>query len=234
MLEINGVTAAYPNSPDIIHEISIKAKRGAITAIIGPNGAGKSTLLKTIFNLTKKKKGKILLDGKDITNVNPKDMLVKGVGYIPQLRSIFPDLTVEENLLMGLWTLKDKKRSKSLVKNIYNIFPILNEKRNALAKHLSGGQQRILEIGRTMLIDPVVYLFDEPTSGLAPKVAKEIYEIIVRLKEKRVILLVDQNVRSAVFLSDYLYILKLGKVHLEGPKKYFEKELKPLIRDWLV
>ena len=199
MLEIKGITAAYLGSPDILHDVSMKAYKGAITSIIGPNGAGKSTLLKTIFNLTKKKKGDILLEGKDITNMKPKEMLKNGVSYIPQHRSIFPDLTVEENLLMGGWTLRNREKSENLIEESYKTFPVLSEKRDELGKHLSGGQQRMLEIGRAMLIDPVLFMFDEPTSGLAPKVAEEIYQIIERLKERRIVLMVEQNVGVQFF-----------------------------------
>jgi len=235
-IEVKNVTVGYYKDLVILHDISIHADESKITSIIGPNGAGKSTLLKTIYGFLRPKRGNILFEGKDITGVKPYGMPMMGIGYIPQERTVFPRLTVEENLKMGAWTFrKDHKRVDECINEVYERFPILKERRKVKSGKLSGGEQRMLEISRGTMIRPKAFLIDEPTAGLAPKVAMSIYKKLDEIREERVaILMVDQNVRMAAELSDYIYVLRLGRKVLEGPGEKLDKELKKQVKSWLV
>jgi len=235
-IEVNNVHAAYYGDVDILHGVTMCAQKSKVTAIIGPNGAGKSTLLKTIFGFLKPRKGTITFDGEDITGAASFSLTLKGLRYIPQRRCIFPYLTVYENLRLGAWAAKiDKKEIKESINRIYEKFPSLKAREKVAAGRLSGGEQRMLEFGRALITSPKAILVDEPTAGLAPKVAKEIYQKLEGLKEEGIgIVLVDQNVRSALLLSDYVCVLKMGRIELEGPKGEFDKRMASLIREWLV
>lgn len=236
-LVVKDVFSRYSTSSvDILHDVTVRAEKSRITGIIGPNGAGKSTLLKTIYGFLKPRKGKIYYKGNDITGLKPHVLaLSMRIAYIPQERCIFPDLTVYGNLKVYMWTFrKDKEKVEKSIKEIYEIFPILKTKRNNKASSLSGGQQRMLEFSRVVIQQSELILIDEPTAGLAPKIAMEVYQKMERLKEEgRTVLFVDQNVRQAIRLSDYVYILKLGRIVEEGPKEKFEAELKSLIQEWI-
>ena len=214
------LTVSYYQDVYVLEDVSLTALEGAITAVIGPNGAGKSTLLKTIYGYLKPRKGRITLDGKDITGKNPFDMLRLGMAFIIQDRGIFPNLTVEENLQLGAWLFRgERERVKEKVEEIYRRYPILKERRKVKAGNLSGGEQRMLELGRALMNEPKICLMDEPSAGLAPKVVDEIYGEIVRLKEEgRTIVLVEQNIRKALSIADQVYILELGRVKFSGPK----------------
>lgn len=235
-IEVKNVVAGYKGYIEILHGISIHAEKSKITCIIGPNGAGKSTLLKTIYGFLRPKQGTIFFDGEDITGVAPHKLVKKGLVYIPQRRAVFPDLTVLENLEMGAWIFrKERKRVTESINKIYERFPILKMRARVHASRLSGGEQRMLEIGRALITSPKSLLVDEPTAGLAPKVAEEVYQKLAELaKEKITILFVDQNVKKAVTLSDYTYIIKVGQTVQEGPREEFDKKLTPLIKEWLV
>jgi len=235
-IEVKDVTVGYYKDLVILHDISIHADESKITSIIGPNGAGKSTLLKTIYGFLRPKRGNILFERKDITSVKPYKMPMIGMGYIPQERTVFPRLTVEENLEMGAWTFRrDHKRVDECINEVYERFPILKERRKVKSGKLSGGEQRMLEISRGTMIRPKAFLIDEPTAGLAPKVAMSIYKKLDEIREERVtILMVDQNVRMAAELSDYIYVLRLGRKVLEGPGEKLDKELKKQVKSWLV
>jgi len=235
-IEVENLVSGYWRDIDIIRNISLCAPVSKITGIIGPNGAGKSTLLKTIYGFLKPRKGVIYFKKEDITGVEPNLLLLKGISYIPQLRSIFPFLNVQENLEMGTWTFrKDRKRVKDAIKDVYDRFPVLEEKKKVQARFLSGGQQRMLEISRALMSHPKAILIDEPTAGLAPKPAAMIYNILKNLKEEKLsILFVDQNVREAVRLSDYIYILKMGEIALKSTKDEFRDKMEATIREWLM
>jgi len=233
MLEAKEVVVGYKKDIHILQGVSIWARQAQITAVLGPNGVGKSTLLKTIYGYLKPSKGKIIFKDENITGINPYELSMKGIGYIAQRQNVFPYMFVEENLQIGAWPLrKDKNLVKEGIEENYKRFPVLKEKRKKRAGSLSGGQQRMVEFGRALMTNPDILLVDEPTVGLAPKIAREVYDIMVRLKEeeKRTILLVDQNIRQAVKHSDYVYALELGKNKTEGLAQDFE-DLKKTI--WL-
>jgi branched-chain amino acid transport system ATP-binding protein len=234
-IQAENITAAYYEDIEIIRNVSIQADKGRIVSVIGPNGAGKSTLLKTIYGFLRPKKGRILLNGEDITNVPPHVLPAKGVGFIPQRHSVFPDLTVEENLKLGAWTLsKDKNVVDKRISDIYEQFPLFKQRISQSAGKLSGGERRQLELARTMMISPKTLLIDEPTAGLSPKVAKLIYRMLSDLRERGIgILLVDQNVKGALDVSDFIYVLKMGEISASGPIDQFKGELSALIKDWL-
>jgi branched-chain amino acid transport system ATP-binding protein len=195
---------------------------------------GKSTLLKTIYGFLKPNKGSILWHDQDITGADPYKMPKIGLTYIPQRRNVFPEMTVEENMRLGAWTFRgEKDRIKKRLEANYDRFPILRERRKQRAGNFSGGQQRMVELGRAMMIDPKLMLVDEPTAGLAPLVSMEIYDKLVELKGEGItILLVDQNIKQAIEVSDYVYALALGKNMTEGPREDFDN-LKEQIKEWL-
>ena len=230
-LKVEDVTAGYFKWLDILHDVNVVSEKSKITAVIGPNGAGKSTLLKTVFGFLKPKQGKIIFEGEDITGSDPYTLVKKGIGYIPQRRSVFPFMTVTENLEMGAWTL-DKIGGE--IDEVFERFPRLEERKDVLAGSLSGGEQRMLEIGRALIINPKLLLIDEPSAGLAPIIANEIYEKVKDLiKEGITIMLVDQNIRQAIELSDHIYVLELGRNTVDGTREKLDKEIKDIIRDWL-
>lgn len=231
-LEARNIVAGYSEDIDILLDVSMYAEDGKITCMIGPNGVGKSTLLKTIYGFLEPKKGKICYNGNDVTNEKPYNMLRMGISYIPQLRSVFPYLTVEDNLKLGGWIFRgDAEKVKEGIEEVYGRFPVLMKKRKSRAGMLSGGEQRMLEIGRTLIVKPKIMLVDEPSAGLAPKLVTEVYNRLNELREEGMtILLVDQNIRKAVEYSNYVYVLELGKVKLEGVREEFEDKLDDIIR----
>jgi len=234
-LEVKDLVSGYHSEVDILNGISLKAEESKITGIIGPNGAGKSTLLKTIYGFLKPKRGKIYYGKNDITGMEPYDLLRMGILYIPQFSTIFPDHTVYENLKIATWIFrKDRNRVKESIEKVYDVFPILKIKREAKASSLSGGQQKMLEFCKVFIFDSKLILIDEPSTGLAPKVVKEIYHIIEELKEKKLtVVLVDQNVKEVIGISDYIYLIDSGRVKLEGSQAKFKAEFKDLIRHWI-
>lgn len=219
----------------IIDGVSIDVEESRVTSIIGPNGAGKSTLIKTIYGFLKPWRGKVLYGDEDITGQEPHTLLQKGIAFVLQRQSIFPFLTVQENLEMGAWTIKrDKKRSRESIDVIYARFPILKEKRKQNAKDLSGGMKRMLEMGRALITNPKLIILDEPSAGLAPKVISELYKKFAELKELKItFLIVDQNVRRAVEIADHVYVLEDGRVSLEGSGGDLKGDLMKHIESWL-
>lgn len=235
MLKVEKAFVGYYKDINILQGVSIKAKETQITSIIGPNGVGKSTLLKAIYGFIKPNKGKVFYDGEDITGMNPYAAPKKGMAYIPQRRNVFPYLSVEENMEMGGWTFKrDKARIRRKLEENYDRFPNLAGKRRRKAGFLSGGEQRMVELGRALMADPRLLLVDEPTAGLAPIFARDIRKKLVELKELgKAILLVEQNIRDAIEIADYVYVLDLGKNRVEGSQDQFATDLKDLVREWL-
>ncbi|MGQ9638359.1 MAG: ABC transporter ATP-binding protein [Thermodesulfobacteriota bacterium] len=235
ILEVKEIEVSYYGDISILQGINLSAEVRKITAIIGPNGAGKSTLLKTICGFLKPKQGSIFYHGKEITGFPTHILMRMGLVYVPQSSSLFLDLTIQENLELGAWTFrKDRTRVRSGIEKVYERYPFLKEKAHVKAMKLSGGQQRILELGRTLMGSPEVLLLDEITAMIAPKITKEIYHDIERLsKEGVTIIMVDQNVRQAVEISDYIYVFELGKNKVEGSKQEFRGKLKDVIQDWL-
>lgn len=225
MLEIRGLDVGYYKDLNILKDLSFKARKNQITAILGANGVGKSTALKAIFGFLRPNAGEILLDGESIIDVPTYNRIRKGLAYIPQQPGIFKDMSVEENLELGGWTFRrDKKRVRAKIEANYERFPILKEKRKQITGELSGGQQRMVEIGRTLMAEPKMLLIDEPTSGLSKMLAEEVYEMLTVLtsRDNITILIVDQEIRQALKIADYVYVLELGKNKFEGAPADFD------------
>jgi branched-chain amino acid transport system ATP-binding protein len=197
--------------------VDIKVGKGQVVAILGANGAGKSTLIKSVAGLAKASSGKIVLNGKEIQGLRPFEINNQGISLSPEGRSILNDLTVEENLLVGAYTIKNKSLINQKLTEVYSYFPILEERKKQIATTLSGGEQQMLAIGRALMGDPKVLLLDEPSLGLAPIIVQEIFSIILKLKEAGLtILIVEQNAYQTLKVADYGYVLELGKVSMEG------------------
>jgi branched-chain amino acid transport system ATP-binding protein len=221
ILELEGVHSGYGKSlPDIIRGVDMRIEKGSVVSIIGPNGAGKSTLLKTIFGLLKCRKGSIRFLGKEITNEDSSYIIKEGITYVPQGRSVFPLMSVQENLEMGAYVREDKE-VKDDIKEIYSRFPILNKYKNEMAGNLSGGEQQILSMSMALLLKPKLTLLDEPTLGLAPKYVDTVFNAIIKIHEEfgTTIVIVEQNAKKALSISHYACVLELGKMRMEGPAK---------------
>lgn len=232
MLEIDDLYVGYYKDLNILQGVSLTVRTSQITAVLGPNGVGKSTLLKSIFGFVKPQAGEIRFAGHNIVGTPAHHLVNLGISYIPQHQSVFPQMTVEENLELGAWSFRrDSDRIREKIEANYERFPILRERRRSPAGDLSGGMQRMVEVGRVMMTDPKLILVDEPTAGLALMLARDIYQLLVKLKEEGVtILLVDQNIRQAIEISDYVYVLELGRNRHEGPREEFDDLKKAL---WL-
>jgi len=216
LLEVRDLHAGY-GKLEILKGVSLSVEPGQVVSIIGPNGAGKSTVFKTVFGLLPARQGRVLLDGDDITNRAPAELLRRGMAYVPQGRNVFPLMTVEENLLLGAYTRPRSAELEGEVERLYETFPILRESRRKRAGDLSGGQQQMLEMARALLLKPRLILLDEPTLGLAPLVFKEIFRIVESLRRLgQTILMVEQNAAKALEISDYAYVLELGQNRYEG------------------
>ncbi len=201
----------------ILHGTNVEIPRAALTTVIGPNGAGKSTLFKALFGMLNIRSGRIVMDGEDITRLNPMQKLQHGIAYVPQGRNIFAQLTVEHNLEFGGVSLRDLKETRRRMEGVYDQFPILKERRKKQAGTLSGGEQKMLEIGRAMLLDPKFLLIDEPSIGLSPILVQQTFDLLLELRDKGVtILMIEQNAKQALGISDYGIVLQQGRLALDG------------------
>lgn len=209
LLSGQNITCGY-NSMDIVFDCNIGVNKGEIACIVGPNGAGKSTVMKSLFGLIGIRKGKVLLDGEDITNMLPQERVLKGMGFVPQTNNIFPSLSVQENLEMGAFI--EDNDPKYMLDYIYGLFPILHDKQNQQAGELSGGQRQQVAVGRALMTNPKVLMLDEPSAGVSPIVMEGIFNKIQEIaKQGTAVLMVEQNAKQALEISDLGFVLNQGK-----------------------
>lgn len=215
ILEIRDLVSGY-GEIEVLRGISLQIKRGEVASIIGANGAGKSTLLKTAFGLVKARRGSIVFDGQDITNKEPTRVLRLGLSYVPQGRCNFPEMSVHENLEMGAYIRSDKEVAND-IEIMFERFPILKDRRKVMAGNLSGGEQQVLELGMALLLDPKLVMIDEPSLGLAPKLVELVFDAILRIHEEgTTVVMVEQNAKKALSISDHGIVLVLGRKGFEG------------------
>jgi len=218
LLEVKNVSAGYGAGPNILNGVSLAIERGKTYCIIGPNGAGKSTLLRTICGLLPPRSGAIELAGQRIDGLRPDQILARGICFVPQDRSLFPDMSVAENLQMGGYTLRDRGKLAERIAAALAMFPVLADKRAQRARTLSGGQQQMLAMARALLLDPAVILLDEPSIGLAPQIVQQVFDAIAQLRATgKTLVIVEQNARKGLEHADRGYVLDLGETRLEGP-----------------
>jgi len=216
-LVLEEVVAGY-GGLTVLNGTSLQAERGAITTIIGPNGAGKSTVFKTVFGLLPARAGRIVFEGREVTNLAPRRLLELGISYVPQGRNIFPELSVRHNLELGATAAAAQRIDVAArVESVMDRFPMLRERAGAQASTLSGGQQKLLEIARALLLDPKLMLIDEPSIGLSPRLVQETFAILHDLRAKGMtILMVEQNAKRALEISDYGVVIELGRTRMTG------------------
>jgi len=219
LLEVNDIYAGYDTNEDILRGVTLHVNDGEVVCVIGPNGAGKSTVFRAVYGMLNVRRGKVLCDGRDITNIRPQEALkVAGITIVTQLRSVFSQMTVHENLELGMFLSRDKARIAERIDYVYDLFPRLAERSRQLAGTMSGGEQRMLEIGRALMWEPRLVLMDEPSAGLAPIVTKAIFSSISRLNAEigLTVLMIEQNARQGLEASNRGYVIELGKQTYEG------------------
>jgi branched-chain amino acid transport system ATP-binding protein len=218
LLQIQEVTVGYGVGPDILKGLSLDVEKGKSYCIIGPNGAGKSTLLRVICGLLHPRSGEVMYKGENISKLRTDEILHRGICFVPQDFSLFPDMNVKENLRMGGYIMTDRKEVEKRIDEVFEMFPILNEKKSDQAKTLSGGQQQMLAIGRSLILQPEVIMLDEPSLGLAPVIIQQIFECIKLLKDKGMtIIMVEQNAFKGLEFAEWGCVLDLGVNRFEGP-----------------
>jgi branched-chain amino acid transport system ATP-binding protein len=235
-LEVTNLHAGYSRDIDILRGLNVTARAEMLTTIIGANGVGKSTLLKTIIGQLRPHTGEIRYGDRDLSGISTKDLIRIGIAYVPQKHAIFPDMTVAENVEMATWAFRrERTRARNAIERAYRRAPYLRDFASRRAGLMSGGQQRLMQLELALMSDPDLLLIDEPTVGLDPKRATEIYAHLRRLvtEERRTILMVDQNVIAGTDVADYIYVLELGGNKLEGSKEVFDTQYKNAIADWL-
>ena len=220
LLEVENVVAGYGIGPDILTDLSLTIEPDRSYCIVGPNGAGKSTLLKAICGLVPPRRGRVVFEGADLAGLRTDEILQRGICFVPQDRSLFPDMTVTENMRMGGYILNDRLAVENRIDEVFGMFPILRERRSQFAKTLSGGQQQMLLLGRALVLRPRIIMLDEPSLGLAPIVSKQIFNSMKELKRAGIaIIVVEQNARMGLNFADWGCVLDLGKLVFEGPSR---------------
>jgi branched-chain amino acid transport system ATP-binding protein len=218
MLELNDIQAGYGRAALVLRGLTVQVPPATVVCLVGPNGAGKSTVLKVASGLLAPRAGRIVIDGKDVTGHRPQQMLASGLAHVLQGHSVFREMTVAENVLLGGYTLRDKAVVDERVAFVQNLFPVVGERWRSLAGLLSGGQQKQVEFARSLMVSPKVVLLDEPSMGLDPKTTSTVFEQVVRMREAgTAVLLVEQNARRALETADIGCVLDLGTVHISGP-----------------
>ena len=218
LLEVDNIVAGYGIGPDILTGLSMQFEKDKSYCIIGPNGAGKSTLLKAICGLVSHRSGGVAFEGGSLGGLRADQVLQRGICFVPQDRSLFPDMTIKENLRMGGYILRDRREVERRIDAVFEMFPLLKERQSHVAKTLSGGQQQLLLLGRALVLKPKVIMLDEPSLGLAPIISKQIFDSMNELKRAGItIIVVEQNARMGLEFADWGCVLDLGKAVFEGP-----------------
>jgi branched-chain amino acid transport system ATP-binding protein len=219
LLEVQNVSSGY-GEVQILWDVSLELERGKLTALVGSNGVGKTTLLRTVMGLLKPSQGSITFDGRDVTRISPHGKAAQGIVLVPEGRQLFPSMTVYENLEMGAFAKRAKAHFRENLDRVYDMLPRLKERADQKAGTLSGGEQQMLAVARGLMAQPEILMFDELSLGLAPLLVLNLFEVLERLKEEGLtMLLVEQNVQMALTVSEYTYVLAEGRVELEGPSR---------------
>ena len=217
LLELAGVRAGYGGG-DILHDVDLAVQEGGLTCIVGPNGAGKSTVLRVVSGLLRPNRGTVRFHGDSLVGLSPRAILGRGIVQVPQERSLFPTMTVWENVRLGAYSVRDRKLVERRMETVCETFPIVTERRGDLAASLSGGQQKIVEFARALMLDPSLLILDEPSMGLDPKTRSVVFNTIVAMNRAgRTLLLVEQNARSGLGIASHGVVMESGRIRLEGP-----------------
>lgn len=220
IFEVRDVEAAYGRAALVLRGLSVSVDAGTVVCLIGPNGAGKSTVLKVASGLLRPRSGRVLLRGEDVTGKSPQELLGNGVAHVLQGHSVFPEMTVEENIRLGAYTVRDAQLVEQGCRRVKEIFPVVGDSWKTTAGLLSGGQQKQVEFARALMLEPAVVLLDEPSMGLDPRTTTTVFEQIHRMREIGVaVMLVEQNARRALEVADVGCVLDLGRIHISGPAR---------------